>query len=163
MGNGLHLAIKTNLPLVETSYHVPFCMFTLIWCKFNMKLAITKCKARHKGQNMLHITLVKISWVYRRITNFCLMKWSTSNQLQIIVGICKTWTFVCQEKHTREINKVHLWFDLDYLRLISDLCRETKLAIWVRGWHITHCFKKSGVHFRVGKWHIIILFTLFNL
>lgn len=159
MGNGLHVAIKTNLPLTETSYHVPFCMFTLVWCKFNMKLAITKCKVQHKGQNMLHITLVKVNWVYRRITNFCLVKWSTLDRPQIIVGICKTPVFACQEKHAREINKAHLWFDLDDLRLINDLCKETKLTFWVTRWHITHCLKKCGLHFRV----CIILFTLFNL
>jgi len=162
VGNGLHLAIKTNLPLRETSYHVPFCMFTFVWCKFYIKLAITKCKVQHKGQNMLHITLVKISWVYRRITNFCLVKWSTLDRPQIIVGICKTPTFVCQEKHARGINKAHLWFDLDDLRLISDLCRETKLSFWVTRWCIMHYLEKCGLHFRVVKWHII-LFTLFNL
>ncbi len=162
VGNVLHLAIKTNLPLAETSYHVPFCMFTLVWCKFNMKFSITKCKAWHKGQNMWHITLVKISLVYRKFTNFCLVKWSTSYWPQIIVGICKTPMFACQEKHARGINKVHLWFDLDDLRLISDLCREIKLAFWVTGWCITHCLKNVVCIFGVVKWQII-LFTLFNL
>lgn len=139
VGNVLHLAIKTNLPLVETSYHVPFCMFTFVCCKFNMKFAITKCEAQHKGQNMLHITLVKVNWGYRRITNFCFVKWSTSYWSQIIVGICKTPTFACQENHARRINKAHLWFDLYDLGLISDLCRETKLAFWVMRRRITHC------------------------
>lgn len=129
---------------------------------FDANSTITKCKAQHKGQNMLHITLVKVSWVYRRITNFYLVKWSTSDRLQIIVGICKKLAFVCQENHARGINKIHLWFDLYDLKLISDLCRKTKLAFWVMMRHITHCLKNCGVHLKVVKWHII-LFILFNL
>jgi hypothetical protein len=61
VGNALHLAMQANLPLAATTYHVPFCGFTHICYKYNMKLTIPKSKAQCEGQDMLHITLVELN------------------------------------------------------------------------------------------------------
>lgn len=55
VGDTLHSTIKVNLPLSIIAYHVPFCGFAPIWCKYNMKLTITKHKAWCEGQDMLYV------------------------------------------------------------------------------------------------------------
>jgi hypothetical protein len=67
VGDDLHLAIKANLPLVAMVYHATFCWFSPSICKYNMQLAITKCKVRQDGQDALHMALIEPRWVYKRL------------------------------------------------------------------------------------------------
>ncbi len=60
--------LKANLLLVATTYHVPFCGFTLLVCKYNMQFTIMKCKVQRDGQDASHIALVEPSWVYKIFT-----------------------------------------------------------------------------------------------
>jgi hypothetical protein len=43
--NALHLAIKTNLPLMTIGYHAPFYKFAPVCCKYYVKLTEKKHKA----------------------------------------------------------------------------------------------------------------------
>ncbi len=61
VGNALHLAIKTNLPVMTIGHHAPFYKFAPICCKYHVKLAKKKHKASLESQDLSHITLVEPS------------------------------------------------------------------------------------------------------
>lgn len=68
-GDALHVAIKTNEPLLTNAYQVPLRGIALGIYNFKIAKTIEKPKAQQEGGEVVHNAFVEPMWVQKRLSN----------------------------------------------------------------------------------------------